>query len=881
MNDYYGLLKEYQELQTNFTNNIYNMNIIAYYFQSFGLSISSLNKSIKSNAPINNDNLIYFTKLYSDLLLDLKNMNLDNSDIIIPIQQMNESQNETKKRIFGLFNEIKSSLFEGKQKINIAKKEYLEFLKENKEIQQLEKNDVNLWFEGKKINYFMLYKYEVDKMNEKINKNNKVYNELINELELMNMFQQNTFNKSFLGFAKVVGAVGKKFIEFEKNINDKFENFINANLNNNNNEDKIRFPSEILEEKLYDIPENINDIINNNIQRQNSSFDFEILRISSSEDTKINNLMEGIIKKLSSEEEITSTEISELIENIKYEHSKYSYLFLEKVKNFYKNRLIICKNRQNFIHFSNFLNNLSAEKEDIKIFNEIFELCKMINYDGVFMSSMIQKQNPFLSSKTFWMNLIRNNLIIKVSELSGNLLKINNKVLEKEIKDLKFEDKNNLLKREDRLLNFFNQVYGYKKLNKKQKTELENQTKEIVLLVIAQSITNMCNFLVSEKTILDIIHYFVEIFDLGIESLYYFKIKLSVSFKKNYLKVNDNYEEMKDKYGFLMSNNELIILNVSKFLPKDNYIKIFNLNKDIKSKLRMNLLKYQLNKFDISIDKRIKIWEIFLKLDEIKKEYNYSEIKNHLKNIDKSKIPRAFNIIDLDLGRTPLFRDDINHKKAASNILKSINTLDCCIDYYQGINFVILFIYQILNHDEEKTFYFMLGLEKNTKYHELFKDDLAELVIFFKVFEKILEINIPEIFYAFLDKQIMTQFFSTSWFVTLFTSEIVEFTKEKAPKFLLMAFESFIFGGWSGIINAGLSLCYYNRSKILEYNGNDLMKYMIADINKINNFSEEEFEKIHKSFLIYQEKVSENYIKKLREIIKFEEVHKQLKSKEL
>ena len=881
MKDYYDLLKEYQDLQTKFKNKIDNMNIFAYNIQSFELNISSLIKSLNSKSPLDDDSLISFNKLYTDLLVDLKNLNKGNIDIItIPLQQMIQSQDDAKKRIFGLFNDIKNSLFEGKQKLNTAKNEYLDCLKVNKEIQKLNKKDDNLLFEGKKINYFILYKYEIDKMNENINKTNKKYNELINELELIDMVQQKTYKTSILEFGKIVGNIGKKFIEFEKNISDKFSNIMNNQIINNK-ENKVRFPLEKLEEQLNIIPENINDnIINNNIhKRKNTSFDFEIIG-NSSEDAKINNLMEGIIKKISSEEEITSTEISEFFENIKYEHSKYSLMFLEKVKNFYKNRVIFCKNKQNFIHFSNFINSLSSKKEDIKIFNEIFELCKMISYENVFMSSMIRKQNPFLCSETFWKNFIYNNLILKLSEQSANLLKINKKILDKEIKDLKFQNKEKSTKREE-IANFYNQIYKYKNLNKKQKTSLEKYCKEIVLLIVAQSITNMCNFLLSEKAILDIISHFAEIFDLGIESFYYFKNKLSVNFKKNYLKVNENYDEIKDKYGFLISNIELIILNVSKFLPKENYINIFKINKNINSKLRTYLLKYQLNKFNISIDGRIKIWEIILEIDDIKKKYNYTELKNSLKNIDESKVSKSFPVIDLDLGRTPLFRNDDNHLKAASNILKTINILDCCIDYYQGINFVILFLYQLLNHDEEKTFYFMLGLEMKTKYKELFKNDLEELVVFFKVFEKILEINIPEIFYAFLDKQIMTQFYSTSWFITLFTSEIVEFEKEKVPKFILMAFESFLFGGWSGIFNAGLSLCNYNKNKILNYEGSELMKYMIADINNINNISEEDFEILHESFLNYSEKITESYIKKLREIIKFEEIHKQLKGKEI
>ena len=90
-------------------------------------------------------------------------------------------------------------------------------------------------------------------------------------------------------------------------------------------------------------------------------------------------------------------------------------------------------------------------------------------------------------------------------------------------------------------------------------------------------------------------------------------------YKKQYLKIRQNYEEQKIKYGYHLYSNELIILNASKFLPKYDYINIFKINKDINLKIRTNLLKYQLTKFDISIDERIQIWEIFLTIEQIKK----------------------------------------------------------------------------------------------------------------------------------------------------------------------------------------------------------------------------------------------------------------------
>ena len=119
MKDYYNLLKEYQDLKTKFKNKKDNMKIFFYNIQSFELSISSLIKSLNSNSPLEDDSLISFNKLYTDLLVDLKNLNEGKIDIItIPLKQMIKIQNNVKKRIFGLCNDIKNSLFEGKQKLN-------------------------------------------------------------------------------------------------------------------------------------------------------------------------------------------------------------------------------------------------------------------------------------------------------------------------------------------------------------------------------------------------------------------------------------------------------------------------------------------------------------------------------------------------------------------------------------------------------------------------------------------------------------------------------------------------------------------------------------------------------------------------------------------
>ena len=252
----------------------------------------------------------------------------------------------------------------------------------------------------------------------------------------------------------------------------------------------------------------------------------------------------------------------------------------------------------------------------------------MIKYEDLFLSSLIQKKNKFLGSKTFWIKLIEDNFVTHLNQYCAELLKIDIKTLIKESKPIK-ENKKKAGSQEENSDYLYNRVLGIKKLSKKQKSQLEEYGKNIIIKVLSKSISNMCYFLVPEICIMEIINEYNLKFNLGIEAYYYLNNLLGIKFKKQHLKAK-NYQEEKDKYGYNLTSIELIILNAAKFIPKQNYIDIFKLNKNINLKIRPNLLRYQLKRQNITIEERIKILEIFLNIKEIKKNYNYSEIKKKL-----------------------------------------------------------------------------------------------------------------------------------------------------------------------------------------------------------------------------------------------------------
>ena len=919
MNDYLNLLKEYEEIDSYYKSIKSDYDFFEIYINQFINAISLLDYAKIKDELIKEKYILLFKEKYGDLVKKTNEIiNIDNIDLIAPLKQVCESQNNQMKKILECYKKIKNNLFEGKLKLTNAKKEYLEILNEKNQIKDLEndnninsesssKNEDNDLYEAKKNNSFILYKYQLEKHNEKIEKSNKKYNEIKPEIDSMHFERENTYKVIILKFAKMIGDIGNIFIEFQKNIQEKFLKVLNENTqtsqyyNSENALIKERFPKETLQtkedmESIYQEKKKKNDNIQNdeNIIEENPNednnknkieklksldgLDFEIMNEPIySEDPVLISLINEVIQKLLDEKEISSSDISQLLDNIKSD-TDCSFKFLEELKKHCKNNFINLKNEKNFIHLSNLFNQLFLIKDNNnELIVQILEFSQKIKYNNQYISSMIRQKNKIIRSQKFWINLIENDLIYNITVYINEL--INDK--SKEIKNQKYSN----TKISEKLLNILNNIIIYKKLNKKQKNQAEEYAKEIILKIISKSITIMSNFLLPQQLIMDIFNHYVEQFEFGIETYYYFENISLIKFKKSYLKMNSSDEHSKEKYGLFLNNEQLIILNAAKFLPKNDYIKIFQVNKLMYSKIRKYLMHYRLLYLNISLDERIQIWEIILNIKELRKKYDYNLIKNNymdkmsIKNFYGTEKKRFLNIIDLDLARTPLFNTQETHKIKANFILKCCATLEPEINYYQGMNYILLFIYQVLNYDEEKTFYLFWALLKETKFTEIFNDDMKNLVIYFKVFEKIIESNYPDIYYSLENSQIMTQFYATQWFVTFFSTDAEEFDRKKIPKLLCMAFESYLFSRWVGLLNLGLALCLYNKDKILNLTGSSLLKFMIKELNSIKNIGEENLPIIRKIFMNNSEKIDETYFQKLINVVNFEEDHPFFKKK--
>ena len=81
---------------------------------------------------------------------------------------------------------------------------------------------------------------------------------------------------------------------------------------------------------------------------------------------------------------------------------------------------------------------------------------------------------------------------------------------------------------------------------------------------------------------------------------------------------------------------------------------------------------------------------------------------------------------------------------------------------------------------------------QNTEYGEIFLNELVKLKQFFYILDRLLFIYMPELFFSFKNSGVLTSFFCSPWFITLFTNCYQYVADSKNPKILLFVLDCFI-----------------------------------------------------------------------------------------
>jgi len=373
------------------------------------------------------------------------------------------------------------------------------------------------------------------------------------------------------------------------------------------------------------------------------------------------------------------------------------------------------------------------------------------------------------------------------------------------------------------------------------------------------------------------------------------------------LKLNNIKNDDNNRIDLLLNekNKIIILLNISNYIDNNEKLKLLTLNKSIYKKIYKKIYKQILyysdkqKKDNTNYKIHINIWKNLLNYKDIKRKYPYeiNKKKTFSKKIIKYE-QSDFYIIDLDCQRTLIEKkqdisenslslefkkqksnkninneiliNNINNyqkksiemkRMSLNNILKTLITLIPEQTYCQGMNFIGIFLLKILNQKEDDAFYFMVGLFKCTEYPQIFDDNLFQLNLYFNIFNQILSIFMPNLYFYLKANNIIPNYYLSSSFITLFTNY---FNKDKKLNLFIKIFDLFIIDGWKGIFNVLLEIMWTNEEKLLNLKNENLLYFLNG--NLINDFLSNNNE--YNCFELYsQRKISNKLINNLENLL--------------
>ena len=535
----------------------------------------------------------------------------------------------------------------------------------------------------------------------------------------------------------------------------------------------------------------------------------------------------------------------------------------------------------NFAYFSHLLKNLidnTSEKllkNEIKayeLFDKILCIGEKCVYEDTYMCGLLSSENTLFKKEIVWKRSIINkliNLFEAICKKEYSTKNVNNsKTLRKSIGVLgKIFQKKEFGRNRNNIIEFYEldkYIKIYKHLNDDKIKNINSKYGQNVLHEIIKCyIRHMINYnylslnnyqLQVEKIINNIINEFsinesnqIEFYNLYfLSNIYSIKrpiINVEKKIKKNLLiGVGSNSKNKNDK------NKIFFIKCSSKFLEKKEKINLINLCKkySIINKYIYHKILKQDNNFN-SV-KRIGIWKIVLKYKESVKKYNYKNILNEISKIPFNEKEGSDFLITVDIKRTKFKTKNNNDgQKILRDLLRCLvynNKNEDTINYCQGMNFIAALFYDIIQNEEE-TFHLLKSFFINGKFGIIFKNRLSKLKEYFNVLEKLIYLYLPKIYYKLIANQIQISLFASPFFVTLFTN-VYYFHPDNANKFLLHSLDDFILEGWSSIFSTIICVFKYFEKKILDLNGEELVKFIVNDIGRSDLFTDENYDIFYK-----------------------------------
>ena len=750
-----------------------------------------------------------------------------------------------------------------------------------------------------------------DIKNKQIIRNQSIKKSIKNYFDIMDNFFIKS-NEDINNFKKKESDINDSLKEdqFSKNIKLKIEEIKweisseNKNLNINNSELPKLSTNKTLRNNINIILKDTISDIKNNLNKKSNKKDISkfISNLYSKDDLPQNEAAEFFIHL--SEDNLNFQIYSETV-NCLYNYKRDQNRTIQEFLNF--NNFTHLSNILNLL-IENLSNNENQKYQYEKyiLLDKILCIGEETVFENTYICSLLSN-NKKLKNQNIWNNCITYKLIYYLNIKSDKYFSSNSKGqkllgygknLLNKINIYDNKKKNNNDKDDFIVQKGYNKyINHYKDLNMEiketlNKKDLPNLMHDILKLYIS----HMANYnypLEESYKIIEGIYY--EYFNYKEPELINFYINYSIASSFSVRKIipvgnvkqNIKSEEITKKiqeiknHKFLVenknyfsldaiSNKFLILKNALIFLTNSEKIKLINLNKSLYELLKKEIYFHiitSIKNTSFNIKEHIQIWKCFLKCNSIYKRaglenYTYesiietifSDVENNLKDFKLD-----IRTINLDIPRSP-FKHKLEKEekessyKALKNILYSFLYINNKIKpkniiYYQGINYVSTFLYE-MTHNEEDCVLILSGLFYSTEYSEIFSQNMEKMQKYLYVMERLINLYLPKIQYHLKENRLELNFFANPIFISLFTN-IYSSLPDNDYSFLLEIWDDFILNGWKTIFTDILAILKQNEKKILDLTAEKLIKYLSDGIKNGEMFTiynYDEFKKVKNQF---------------------------------
>lgn len=271
------------------------------------------------------------------------------------------------------------------------------------------------------------------------------------------------------------------------------------------------------------------------------------------------------------------------------------------------------------------------------------------------------------------------------------------------------------------------------------------------------------------------------------------------------------------------------------FLLPEECFEFRLVNKAWNNTLKISIFKKWLLEWDIPSEKKIKLrnWVWSDTLKALSRPIDYFHLLSEMmeKPINDKNL---HEIIDIDVARS-YQGNDAMPPQILKNILKTYSFYNPELGYCQGMNYIVGTIYLQIQ-DEALAFKILISLIDKFQMKSLFIKNLPKLKQFFYQLDRIIGLFLPELHEKFKEISICSGHFSSSWFITLYSSVL-----QNRPDLLYPIWDMFLLDGWKTIFKVAVAILSKLSRNIVAGKFEDIM--LILTNFQIMNVSAEIFEK--------------------------------------